>query len=132
MRQRTVFRSAVRLRKPYGNALALDAGLVPEGFEKLVSDAVVRDAESRYGGFIHAGIFGIGRIPAALSRYGNAAAVCRIFAKEGENSFPFMWRNADATTLWEVLPVSSEAGTSALRRLFAESSHAGRLRCLVL
>lgn len=96
------------------NALALDAGLVPEGFEKLVSDAVVRDAESRYGGFIHAGIFGIGRIPAALSRYGNAAAVCRIFAKEGENSFPFMWRNADATTLWEVLPVSSESRDECL------------------
>lgn len=96
------------------NALALDAGLVPEGFEKLVSDAVVRDAESRYGGFIHAGIFGIGRIPAALSRYGNAAAACRIFAKEGENSFPFMWRNADATTLWEVLPVSSESRDECL------------------
>ena len=87
--------------------MALDLGLVPAGDEHAVSDAIVRNIDEKYDGFIHTGIFGLGRIGQALSRYGNPEAAWRVFTKKGENSFEWMWIAGDATTLWEVLPIDS-------------------------
>ena len=89
------------------DAMALDLGLVPAGDEHAVSDAIVRNIDEKYDGFIHTGIFGLGRIGQALSRYGNPEAAWRVFTKRGENSFEWMWIAGDATTLWEVLPIDS-------------------------
>lgn len=89
------------------DAMALDLGLVPAGDEHAVSDAIVRNIDEKYDGFIHTGIFGLGRIGQALSRYGNPEAAWRVFTKKGENSFEWMWIAGDATTLWEVLPIDS-------------------------
>ena len=80
---------------------------MPVGDEHAVSDAIVRNIDEKYDGFIHTGIFGLGRIGQALSRYGNPEAAWRVFTKKGENSFEWMWIAGDATTLWEVLPIDS-------------------------
>ena len=89
------------------NAMALAYGLVPAGEEKAVSDATVRNMQEKYDNFFHTGIFGLGHIGQALSRYGNGEAAWNAFTKKGENSFAWMWDEADATTLWEVLPTST-------------------------
>ena len=105
-------------RKTFGcqtaDAMALDFGLVPEGDEKFVSDAIVADMNQNHEGFIHTGIFGLGRIGQALSRYGNADMAWSLFTKTGENSFAYMWENANATTLWEVLPINQKSMQSTL------------------
>ncbi|WP_319503364.1 family 78 glycoside hydrolase catalytic domain [uncultured Draconibacterium sp.] len=87
------------------NALALEFGLVPEGLEKEVSNAIVENINTKYDGFIHTGMFGTRRIFSALCEYGNEEAADFIFSKSGYNSFPYMWEHYDATTMWEVLPV---------------------------
>ena len=89
------------------NAMALAYGLVPAGEEKAVSDATVRNMQEKYDNFFHTGIFGLGHIGQALSRYGNGEAAWNAFTKKGENSFAWMWDEADATTLWEILPTST-------------------------
>jgi len=91
------------------DAMALDFGIVPVADRKAVSDAIVSNIYDKYDGFIHTGIFGLGRIGQALSRYGNSDAAWKVFSKKGENSFEWMWTSADATTLWEVLPVSEKS-----------------------
>ena len=91
------------------DAMALDFGLVPAGDEKAVSDAIVRNMKEKYDGFMHTGIFGLGRIGQALSRFGNSKMAWDMFTKTGENSFAYMWTDADATSLWEILPVNGKS-----------------------
>jgi alpha-L-rhamnosidase len=91
------------------NAMALDFGLVPVGDENAVSADIVRNINEKYDGFFHNGIFGMGRIGQALSRYGNARTAWNVFTKKGVNSFAYMWDNAGATSLWEILPVNDES-----------------------
>jgi alpha-L-rhamnosidase len=88
------------------DAMALDFGLIPANERKAVSDAIVRNMQEKYKQFFHVGIFGLGRIGQALSRYGNSETAWKTFTKKGENSFEWMWTSADATTLWETLPVN--------------------------
>lgn len=100
------------------DVMALDFGLIPQGDERAVADAVVRNMNEKHDGFMHCGIFGIGRIGSMLARYGNADAAYKMFTKTGENSFAGMWEEAKATSLWETLPVSKESEESA-----KEASH---------
>lgn len=100
------------------DVMALDFGLVPKGDERAVADAVVRNINEKHDGFMHCGIFGIGKIGSMLARYGNADAAYKMFTKTGENSFARMWEEAKATSLWETLPVSKESEESA-----KEASH---------
>lgn len=88
------------------DAMALDLGLVPAGDEKAVADAIVRNMNEKSEGFMHAGIFGLCRIGSMLARHGNADAAWNMFTKKGENSFEWMWKQANATSLWETLPVN--------------------------
>lgn len=97
------------------NAMALAYGLVPAGEEKALSDATVRNMQEKYDNFFHTGIFGLGHIGQALSRYGNGEAAWNAFTKKGENSFSWMWEKADATTLWEVLPTSTASTAVGVR-----------------
>jgi alpha-L-rhamnosidase len=98
-------------KKSFGSqtadAMALDFGLVPIGDENAVADAMVRNMNEKYKGFMHGGIFGITRIGSMLARHGNSKAAWDMFTRKGENSFEWMWSSAHATTLWEVLPVST-------------------------
>ncbi len=95
------------------NVMALDFGLVPQGDEQVVANAVVRNMNEKHDGFMHCGIFGIGRIGSMLARYGNAEAAYKMFTKTGENSFARMWNEANATSLWEILPINKESEESA-------------------
>lgn len=98
------------------DVMALDFELVPQGDEKAVADAVVRNMNEKHEGFMNCGIFGIGRIGSMLARNGNAKAAYNMFTKTGENSFARMWKKANATSLWEILPVSElseESGSEA-------------------
>ena len=54
--------------------------------------------QEKYDNFFHTGIFGLGHIGQALSRYGNGEAAWKRLYKEGENSFAWMWDEAGATT----------------------------------
>src|SRR5450759_4853076 len=70
----------------------------------------------KYKGFMHCGIFGLSRIGSMLARYGNSQTAWSMFTRKGENSFGWMWSSADATSLWEVLPInvfSQKAGDPA-------------------
>lgn len=97
------------------NAMALAYGLVPAGEGEALSDATVRNMQEKYDNFFHTGIFGLGHIGQALSRYGNGEAAWNAFTKKGENSFSWMWEKADATTLWEVLPTSTASTAVGVR-----------------
>ena len=79
------------------------------GDEGAVSKAIAKNMEEKYDNFLHIGIFGLGRIGEALSRYGNGKKVWELFTKTGENSFAYMWTDAEATTLWEVLPINKQS-----------------------
>jgi Bacterial alpha-L-rhamnosidase. len=59
----------------------------------------------------------LSRIGQALSRFGNGKAAFEIFNKKGENSFAYMWHNANATTMWEILPINETS-----KKLCLESS----------
>jgi len=100
------------------DVMALDLGLVPVGHEEAVADAVVRNMNEEHNGFMHCGIFGIGRIGSMLARNGQAKAAWDMFTKKGADSFANMWESEDATTLWETLPVNKESQMVA-----ATSSH---------
>jgi alpha-L-rhamnosidase len=91
-----------------GDAMALDFGLVPSGEERKVAEAIIRDAYERHNGFIHAGIFGMARIGQVLSKNGLGSEAWKLFTKTGEPSFTWMWKEADATTLWEILPIDKK------------------------
>lgn len=95
------------------DAMALDLGIVPRGDERAVSASIVRSMQDHSEGFMQCGIFGISRIGSMLARNGNAEAAWNMFTKKGENSFEWMWKSADATTLWETLPVNSLSQKSA-------------------
>ena len=95
--------------------MALAYGLVPAGEGEALSDATVRNMQEKYDNFFHTGIFGLGHIGQALSRYGNGEAAWNAFTKKGENSFSWMWEKADATTLWEVLPTSTASTAVGVR-----------------
>ena len=97
------------------DALALDFGFVPVADRKSVSDAIVRNIHEKYDDFLHTGIFGIGRIGQALSRNGNSETAWKVFTKKSENSFEWMWTSADATTLWEILPVNNNSKEGCLK-----------------
>lgn len=100
------------------DVMALDFGLVPEEDKKALADAVVRNMNEKSGGFMHCGIFGIARIGSMLARNGNSQAAWDLFTKKGENSFEQMWSSADATSLWETLPVNKQS-----QKIAAEASH---------
>lgn len=97
-------------RKTYGSqtadVMALDFGLVPKGDEKAVADVICQNVNEKSNGFIHCGIFGIGRLGSMLARNGNVSTAWSVFTKKGENSFEWMWKGAGATSLWETLPVN--------------------------
>lgn len=113
IRQAFVARFYDPLQNSFGSqtadALALDFGLVPPGDEEAVCADIVKNMHERHHGFFHTGIFGLARVGQALARYGNAQAAWQAFTKQGEYSFAWMWTGADATTLWEVLPVSEKS-----------------------
>ena len=100
------------------DVMALDFGLVPKGDERAVADAVVRNMNEKSDGFMHCGIFGIGRIGSMLARNGNAQAAWNMFTKKGEDSFARMWSLSDATSLWETLPVNA-----ANQKVAEQASH---------
>lgn len=110
------------VKKTFGSqtadVMALDFGLVPSGDEKGVADAVVSNMREKSDGFMHCGIFGIGRIGSMLARNGNAQAAWNLFTKKGENSFARMWDSANATSLWETLPVDANS-----EKVAADASH---------
>ncbi|MBK5202510.1 MAG: family 78 glycoside hydrolase catalytic domain [Prolixibacteraceae bacterium] len=91
------------------DVMALDFGLVPQGDENAVANSVFRNMKEKSNGFMHCGIFGIGRIGSMLARNGEVEVAWNMFTKKGENSFAWMWEMADATSLWETLPVSAES-----------------------
>jgi len=94
------------------NVMALDMQIVPEGMEKKVCMAVIKNIREAYGGFVNTGIFGLARVFKVLSEHGYEDEVYRLLTKTGNNSFAFMWDHFDATTLWEVLPTNSEFGST--------------------
>lgn len=96
------------------NAMALSYGLYPTQDAQAISDATVENIKKHHD-FLHVGIFGLGHIGAALSRYGNSQSAYDAFTKKGEYSFAYMWDNADATSLWEILPVSEASKNVCLQ-----------------
>lgn len=106
-----------------GNAMAIDMGLVPEGEERGVADAIAKDVREHYAGFIHTGIFGLPRIFNALARYGHEDLSYSILAGKGKRSFENMWKIYGATTLWEELPVDDVPGAEKLRSHFGSHNH---------
>ncbi|MDD4109864.1 MAG: alpha-L-rhamnosidase C-terminal domain-containing protein, partial [Prolixibacteraceae bacterium] len=107
------------------DVMALDLGLVPEGHEKAVADAVVRNMNHVSEGFINCGIFGITRIGSMLARNGNPGAAWEIFTKKGENSFDWMLNTVGATTLWEALPVNKLTEQTAAAASHSHPMQAG-------
>ncbi len=118
-----------KVQKTYGSqtadAMALDFGLVPAGDEKAVAGAIVRNMNEKTDGFFHCGIFGLGRIGSMLARYGQAQAAWNAFTKKGENSFEWMWKGADATSLWETLPINEITRKCALPDSYNHPMQAG-------
>lgn len=94
------------------NVMALDMDIVPEGYERKVCMAIIKNIREEYYGFLNTGIFGLARVFKVLAENGYEAEVYRLLTKTGENSFACMWDQFDATTLWERLPTNTEFGTS--------------------
>jgi len=107
------------------DAMALDLGIVPEGDEDKVSRSIVENMNSHSEGFMNCGIFGISRIGSMLARHGNAEAAWQMFTKKGEHSFEWMWTAADATTLWESLPINEISREGALNASHNHPMQAG-------
>jgi len=91
-----------------GNVMALDLGIVPEDLRSDVAASLVRSIHEDFQGFINTGIFGIARIFNMLCENGQEEEAYRLLSKKGNRSFAFMWDHYDATTLWEVLPVTDD------------------------
>jgi alpha-L-rhamnosidase len=87
------------------DAMALDIGIVPFEEKEKVAEAMVKNINEKFNGFINTGIFGLGRIFKVLCENGQEEEVYRLLNKKDNNSFAMMWEHYDATTLWEVLPV---------------------------
>lgn len=107
------------------DAMALDLGIVPEGDEAEVSKSIVESMNRHSEGFMNCGIFGISRIGSMLARHGNAEAAWQMFTKKGEHSFEWMWTAADATTLWELLPVNEISHEGSLSASYNHPMQAG-------
>ena len=107
------------------NAMALDFGIVPEGDEADVSRSIVENMNRHSEGFMNCGIFGLSRIGSMLAHHGNAEAAWQMFTKKGEHSFEWMWSAADATTLWELLPVNEISRKGALSASYNHPMQAG-------
>lgn len=107
------------------DAMALDLGIVPEGDERAVSGSIVENMKTYSEGFMHCGIFGLSRIGSMLARHGNAEAAWQMFTRKGEHSFEWMWSAADATTLWESLPVNEITRKGALSASYNHPMQAG-------
>ncbi len=107
------------------DAIALDLGLVPDGDENAVSASIVKNMNEKSEGFMHCGIFGLCRIGSMLARHGNAEAAWTMFTKKGEHSFEWMWKSADATTLWETLPINEISRKGALSASYNHPMQAG-------
>lgn len=93
------------------NILSLDMDIVPQGMERNVCMAILKNIREEYEGFLNTGIFGLARVFKVLSENGYEDEVFRLLSKKGENSFAHMWDQFDVTTLWEVLPTRTEFGT---------------------
>jgi len=106
------------------NSMALDLGLCPDGMEAEVARSLVVDIQS-HRNTIYTGIFGLTRIGSALSRNGQAKAAFDLFTKKGKNSFEWMWKGHDATTLWEVLPIYDDYVTPTLECSHCHPMQAG-------
>ena len=89
------------------DAMALDLGIYPDGDSKKIAESLVLSIKTK-DNFFYTGIFGLCRIGSALSRNGQAIAAWNAFTKTGNNSFAYMWDEAGATTLWEILPICKE------------------------
>lgn len=87
------------------DAMALDLGICPDGMEEQVALGLVRNIRLARN-FFDTGIFGLCRIGSALSRNAQARKAFSLFTKKGKWSFAYMWERYDATTMWEVLPVT--------------------------
>jgi len=107
------------------NVMALDMHIVPEGMEKQVCMAVIKNIREEYDGFVNTGIFGLARVFKVLSENGYEDEVYRILTKTGNNSFAFMWDHFDATTLWEVLPCNDTYGENAYLSSHSHPMQAG-------
>ena len=107
------------------DAMALDLGFVPSGDEEAVADAIVRNMNEKSEGFMYCGIFGLCRMGSMLARNENAQAAWNMFTKKGENSFEWMWKSAQATSLWEILPVNKITRKSAAEASYNHPMQAG-------
>lgn len=87
------------------NILTLAFGLVPENKVDSVAQSLVSDIYNKHDGFLHTGIFGLGRIFETLSNNGQQQAAFDILTKKGYNSFEYMYKHYGATTMREVLPI---------------------------
>ena len=116
-------------QKTYGSqtadAMALDFGLVPAGDEPFVAKAIVLNMTEKTDHFFHCGIFGIGRIGSMLARNGQTQAAWNAFTKKGDNSFEWMWKGTDATSLWEILPINEATRKLALPDSYNHPMQAG-------
>ncbi|NJX14446.1 alpha-L-rhamnosidase [Tamlana crocina] len=90
------------------NSLALDIGIVPEQYQTGVAKAIVDESHNKFNGFLNTGIFGISRIFKVLCENGFEDEAYRLLSKKGNHSFETMWQHYDATTLWEILPTSTD------------------------
>lgn len=107
------------------DAMALDLGFVPDGDEVEVSNSIVKNMNTFSEGFMNCGIFGLSRVGSMLARHGNAEAAWLLYTKKGENSFEWMWKAADATSLWEGLPVNEMSRKNALSASYNHPMQAG-------
>lgn len=89
------------------DAMALDFGLYNNNQNIDIAKSIVNGIKAK-NNFFYTGIFGLERIGRALSRNHQQQKAWEMFTKKGEYSFEWMWKKADATTLWEILPISRE------------------------
>ncbi|WP_147676357.1 alpha-L-rhamnosidase [Algibacter pacificus] len=89
------------------NSLALDIGIVPVQYRRGVAQAIVDESYNKFNGFLNTGIFGISRVFKILCENGFENEAYRLLTKKGNHSFETMWQHYDATTLWEILPTST-------------------------
>ncbi len=90
------------------NVMALEIGITPKEYTKKVAKAIVDDSNKNHHGFLSTGIFGIPRVFQALCENGYEDKAYQLLTKKGDYSFETMWSHYGATTLWEVLPITSD------------------------
>lgn len=96
------------------DAMALDYGIAPAADRAAIAASMVRTSRETCHGFMNCGIFGLGHIGNALSQNGQAKAAVGIFTKTGDNSFGYMFSDANATTTWEILPINAASKKKGL------------------